>query len=170
MRRCFLPGAAARFAADAALAFARPAQLKPGTLGGRHVRIDGVTGYLELERCELGSGNPADTDVLLNVTVRVRGFAAEVQAWVLGAEWAQFVSDLRRLERDRRGRATVEGMSPDEFRMEVFSTDPAGHMALTGTVRRPHVEGFTLALEFGFAFEPDLLPQIVRDLTALGHA
>jgi hypothetical protein len=61
-------------------------------------------------------------------------------------------------------------MSPDEFGIEIFSTDRAGHMALVGKVRRPHVEGFTFALEFGFAFEPDLLAQIVRDIVALSDA
>jgi hypothetical protein len=131
------------------------------------VRIDGETGFLELERCESLSGSCPGDDILLEVTVAIRGFAAEDQAWVLGSEWGAFVAEVRQLERDRQGRASVEGMSPDEFRLEVFSTDRAGHMALTGKVRRPHVEGFTLSLEFGFAFAPDLLPQLVRDFAAL---
>ena len=131
------------------------------------MKISGDTGSVELERCDSPSGAPAAADILLSVAVSVRGFAAEDQAWVLGSEWATFVSDLRRLDHDRQGRARVEGLSPDEFILEVFSTDRAGHMALVGKVRRRHVDGFTLTLEFGFAFEPDRLPQIVSDLADL---
>lgn len=119
------------------------------------MKLNGDTGSLELERCNSPSGTPADADILLSIAVAVSGFAAEDQAWVLGSAWAGFVSDLRRLERERQGRARVDGMSPDEFVLEIFSTDRAGHMALVGKVRRPHVEGFTLSLEFGFAFNKE---------------
>ena len=51
---------------------------------------------------------------------------------------------------------------------------PLGHLqtrevgeVLERSVRRMNVQGFSLALEFGFAFNPCLLAQVVRDLAAL---
>ena len=45
--------------------------------------------------------------------------------------------------------------------------DRAGHMAVQGQVRRRTMERFELQLRFGFAFEPDELPRILRELEAI---
>jgi hypothetical protein len=58
------------------------------------VKINGDTGFLILERSQLESSTPADPEILLNITVEVRGFAAQDQAWVLGPAWNSFISAL----------------------------------------------------------------------------
>lgn len=63
------------------------------------MQILGDAGLLNLDRCDSPSGSPVDSDLLLAVSVSVRGFAAEDQAWVLGAKWNGFVHSLRCLER-----------------------------------------------------------------------
>ena len=118
-----------------------------------------------LERSQLGApGTPADDDVLVNVTVDARGFAAADQSWVVRSDWDKFLTELRTLESRRQGSAALCGASPEELRIEFFSVDRAGHMAVRGQVRKPTIEGYDLELRFGFAFAPDELPRILREL------
>jgi hypothetical protein len=132
------------------------------------MRLDGDNGWLELERSEIGPpGSPGEDDFVLNVTVHVRGYSAADQSWIMGREWERFLGELTALERTRRGRVAVGGASPDDFRIEVFSTDSLGHMAVRGHVGWNSPEGHLLQLKFGFHFEPDSLPNLVRDLAAL---
>ncbi len=127
-------------------------------------------GVLELNRSTFESdGMPTDEELLLNVTVEVAGFAARDQNWIVATDWERFMVDLRTLERNRQGSATLLGASPDELRIEFFSTDRLGHMAVRGQVGRRTMERFELLLRFGFAFEPDELPRVLRELEALGR-
>ena len=40
---------------------------------------------------------------------------------------------------------------------------------MKGQVRRVTIERFELQLRFGFAFEPDELPRLLRELQAFAH-
>jgi hypothetical protein len=127
------------------------------------MRIEGDGSLLELDRSELGPpGTPGDRDVLLNISVRVSGYSAADQAWAVERDLDRFVEELRHLERKRQGQAVLTGASPDDLRLEFHSTDSAGHMAVRGYVGWNHPSGFLLQLQFGFDFEPDLLPGLVR--------
>lgn len=133
------------------------------------MKLVGEDGSLVIERSEIGPpGTPADRDILLNVTVEAAGFAAADQSWIVESAWNGFLAELRHLEARRKGRATLESASPDDLRVEFFSTDRAGHMAVKGQVRRRTPEGFELRLEFAFAFEPDVLPRVLSEVAALG--
>ena len=106
---------------------------------------------MELSASELGPlGTPGDGDLLLNVTVNVQGFAGADQAWIVEREWAEFLSQLRQLDDERRGSAVLHGVMDDELHIEFFATDYAGHMAVRGHMRRPRLDGFRLGVEFGF--------------------
>jgi len=104
---------------------------------------------------------------VLNITVKVRGYSAADRTWVMGREWKSFLAELTALEESRRGQAAVNGASPDDFRLEIFSEDSAGHMAIRGHVGWNTPDGNLLHLKFGFHFEPDRLPKLVRDLRDL---
>src|SRR6266852_3304277 len=52
------------------------------------------------------------------------------QVWVEQAALERFLGEARDLERARRGSATLEAMSPDEFFLRIQSVDVAGHIAL----------------------------------------
>ena len=125
----------------------------------------------ELSVAEVERGAPgvyAGGDVLVVVRVRLRDFSGAVDAWVLRESWGNFLSQLRRLERDRTGEATLESMSPRELHLRVFALDRAGHMGVEGELRsyysaahRPEVT----TLKFGaIEIDPTALPAFVREL------
>ena len=129
--------------------------------------LTGKEGLLELQRAELGEQDaPAESDILLNVTVEVAGYSAADQSWVVAEEWNRFLTELRLLDQRRQGRAVVVGASPDDLRLEFYSTDSAGHMAVRGRVGWHKPDNHFLQLRFGFPFEPDLLPGVVQALNA----
>ncbi|MFO1054392.1 MAG: hypothetical protein U1F36_19400 [Planctomycetota bacterium] len=129
------------------------------------VCISSEDGAIELERADFGApGTPSDDDILLNVSVRVRGYAAHDQAWIVGSDWAEFLKQMGEVDRTRRGRARLQAASPDDLELEVYPTDLIGHFAVRGHVGRRYTEAHRLRLEFDFPFEPDRLPYIVEDL------
>ncbi len=131
------------------------------------MKLRGDGAFLDLELSERGpEDTPADEDLLVNVTVDVKGFTAADQNWIVAREWSGFLVELRTLVESRQGRATLVAVVPDELRIEFFSTDRAGHMAVKGQVHRTTADGFDLQLQFGFAFEPDTLPRVLSELQA----
>jgi len=132
------------------------------------MKLIGKEGFLELERSDLGGpGTPGESDLLLNVTVEASSYSAADQSWVVANEWDKFLAELTRLDKRRQGRAVVEGASRDDLRLEFYSTDSAGHLAVQGHLGWHKPDGHVLQLMFGFSFEPDLLPTVVRELRAL---
>jgi hypothetical protein len=132
------------------------------------MRLTGENGLLELEPIEIGpKGTQSESDVLLNVTVEVERYsAADQSCWVMAEEWDRFLTELRALDQRRQGRAAVVGASAEYLRLEFYSTDSAGHMAVRGHVGWRNPENYFLQLQFGFSFEPDRLPGLVKDLGA----
>jgi hypothetical protein len=132
------------------------------------MKLIGKEGFLELELSEVGErGTPGESDTLLSVTVEASSYSAADQSWVLADEWNRFLAELTTLNERRQGRAVVEGASRDDLRLEFYSTDSAGHMAVRGHVGWHKPDGHVLQLRFGFSFEPDLLPTVVRELRDL---
>lgn len=116
-------------------------------------------GFLEFERSEVGEFDP---DLLLNLTVNVGNYSATDQLWIAQSDLKAFCEQLRELESRRKGRAILVGASPDDLQLEFYSTDSLGHMGVKGHVGWQESEGFPLKLEFGFAFEPDQLPTLLK--------
>ena len=134
--------------------------------------------YLELtvaERCTIVHGL-GDTQF----TVRVRvsslfaAFTAEALCWVDLRALVAFAEQLRVLEERRQGSAALESMSPGELRLEVRSTDRAGHVAAVGQVGRwlgvGSGEPYWSAVAFRVPFCPTELPALVREFSALATA
>src|SRR5262249_23572076 len=97
------------------------------------MRLNGREGFLELQPSDnRGHGTPSESDILLNVTVEASSYSAADQSWVVAEKWDGFLTELGTLDERRQGRAVVEGASPDDFRLEFYSTDSAGHMAVQG--------------------------------------
>jgi hypothetical protein len=132
------------------------------------MRLDGSEGFLELERSQTGEpGTSGESDILLNITVEVSSYSAADQSWVVADEWDRFLAELRNLNERRQGRAVVDGASRDDLRLEFYSTDSAGHMAIKGHLGWHQPNGHVLELRFGFSFEPDLLPNAIQAISAL---
>jgi hypothetical protein len=81
---------------------------------------------------------------------------------VVASDLDRFVTELRRLDGRRQGQATLSGASPEDLRLQFYSTDSLGHMAIRGHLGWNNPYGFLLQLQFGFAFEPDRLPSLLK--------
>jgi hypothetical protein len=115
--------------------------------------------YISIERVDVDSQR---FGMQLGVQVRQGNFAGAARVWVQVDDWERFVASLAKLENDRQGEATVEGMSPGELRITVRITDPLGHVAVDGQLGNRGVER-TTALSFSpIDFDPSLLPAILR--------
>jgi hypothetical protein len=125
---------------------------------------------LELEVHGFGDANtPGRDDVLLNVTVRTGSYAATDRSWVMKADLERFLHDLRGLDQNRQGQAVLVSPSPDGLRLEFYSTDSAGHMAVRGQIGRTDAHGFLSQLRFGFGFAPDKLPAVLEYFETIGR-
>jgi hypothetical protein len=132
------------------------------------MKLQGENGFLEISRSDAGPpGMAGEDDLLLNVTAQVGSYAAADQGWVVSRAWSGFLRDVRALEANRHGRAELIGASPDDLTIALYATDAAGHMAVSGRLGWTKVERHRSELRFGFDFEPDRLPQLLRDLEAL---
>jgi hypothetical protein len=133
--------------------------------------------YLELEVAEQvppGTQRAGDTRFVVRARMAAcdTTFTAESWAWVDGRALAGFARDLRRLDDARQGSSGfLSALSSDEFRMEIRSTDGAGHMGVFGWVAHhcyggvggPHLSKVT----FGIPFDPSELPGLVREFERL---
>jgi hypothetical protein len=110
---------------------------------------------------------PTPGDVEISIAVRSEKFAGQAFAWIDSRTFSSFLAQLKQLEEQRQGSATMEGMSPSEFHLRIFPVDRRGHLAISGRIRRLIHRGeagpYCHVLEFGFEFDPTLLPQILRE-------
>jgi hypothetical protein len=134
--------------------------------------------YLELAVTDRSTGVDDAGDTRFAVRVRVSAhdtvFSAQTWCWVGLSVLAAFAEQLRALEERRQGSAALESLSPGEFRLEVRSTDRAGHVAVIGQVghwfRREAGEPYWSAVAFHVPFCPSELPALVREFEALAVA
>jgi hypothetical protein len=81
---------------------------------------------------------------------------------------ALFFTALVALERNRRGEAAMESMSPDKLVLRIRSVHSCGHMAVEGSigchVQREHSHPWH-ALHFGFEFDRSYLAKAVERVT-----
>jgi hypothetical protein len=116
---------------------------------------------------------PSAGDVELSVEVASEQFGGHGFAWVSAPALAAFLVQLRELEARRQGEATVEGLSPWEFRLRIWSVDRRGHMAVGGMVTKLIHKGdgspYRHAVEFGFDFDPTLLPRVLAGFQAIAE-
>ena len=115
---------------------------------------------LDLTRQEVDE-LPSKGDAYVTVRVSSAGFVGHNDLWVACGSLREFCASLIALERDRRGKAEIHSMSPNELLLTVRSADSRGHMLVEGATGY-HVlqrEGATLwhAVQFGFEFEPSQL-------------
>jgi hypothetical protein len=134
------------------------------------MKLESDNSVLEIERCEVGPpGTPGEEDVLISVSVLVHRYSAADEAWIVGSDFKRFLQQLENLEVKRQGNAILEGASPDEFTIEFFSIDRAGHMAVKGHVGWHNTERHFQRLHFGFSFEPDKLPTLVLEFRQIAR-
>jgi hypothetical protein len=124
------------------------------------MRIEGEGSFVEFHPIEAGEGE-------FDVRASVGDFSGRnPHVWIDAGVLRQFVDDLRVVERDRRGKAHLEAMSPNEFELTISVVDSAGHAAVSGSIGRIVYVGRehrTLVFKFNFSLDPASLPQLTRD-------
>jgi hypothetical protein len=116
---------------------------------------------------------PSASDVELSVEVCSEQFSGHGFAWVAAPALAAFLVQLRELEARRQGEAMVEGLSPGEFRLRLWSVDRRGHVAVGGVVTKLIHKGeaspYRHTVEFGFEFDPSWLPRVLAGFQAIAE-
>jgi hypothetical protein len=105
-------------------------------------------------------------DGCLRIRISSAGFTGHSNVWVLADSLRSFCRALLALERDRRGEATIESISPGELKLKIRSVDSLGHMTIEGStghsIQRRCVRTWH-SVAFGLEFDPS---QLVRAVAA----
>jgi hypothetical protein len=112
-----------------------------------------------------------DGSVRLSVKGSCTGFSGEyTKVWLQPEAIERFEAHLSELERTRQGKAELESISPNEFKLEIFSVDSVGHIALSFRLQRPIYafrSSILLKTEIGFELDAGRMAQLLRDVKEL---
>ena len=134
------------------------------------MKIENGNNYLELEvSLEEDDTLPSYGDAYVIISVSSNGFSGKNDLWVSAEDLKEFCSSLVRLERERRGEATLSSISPGELILKIHSIDSLGHLAIAGTTGY-EVTNMQHSLTFGFEFEPSQLTKAVASAWVVRNA
>ena len=108
---------------------------------------------------------PSRGDAYVTVKVQSHGFSGHNDLWLLADSLRSFCAALVSLEAKRQGEARIEGISPGELDLRIFSVDRLGHMAvegITGYGIQSENAIFPHSVRFGLEFDPSQLVAAVR--------
>ncbi|MFT5357352.1 MAG: hypothetical protein ACI9KE_004586 [Polyangiales bacterium] len=109
-----------------------------------------------------GDDDDRAADLLILARVRTSGFTAEIDSWIIRGAWDAFCTELKQLEKTRQGKASLEAISPGELKLDVQSTNRAGHMAIGGLVGTDMGDSHVRMTFSPVPFDPTALPELVR--------
>jgi hypothetical protein len=118
---------------------------------------------VQLDLLEKGTAAAySEGDLKLRVSINFEGWSGSYDAvYIASADWRTFLSALITLERDRRGKAVLYAMSPDEFELHFEIISPAGRLAIHGFLATYHWARGSPTLrsriEYFFEIDPSLL-------------
>ena len=108
---------------------------------------------------------PAQGDAYVTIKVQSRGFTGHNDLWVQSEAMQSFCSALVSLERNLKGEASLEVISPGELSLKVCSVNSRGGVGVAGTtgylVQSENTE-YLHAVSFGFEFEPSQLSAAIQ--------
>jgi hypothetical protein len=140
------------------------------------VRLSSGVDFVELRCHEIGKEpGMSEGDLRLGVSVCSGFFSgAYDEIWIAQLDWRQFIQSLTNLERDRRGKASLVAMSPDEFELHIEIVGAAGHIVAYGFLsnyswRRPVPIARLSRVEFGFSLDPSLPRILLEEFIALSN-
>jgi hypothetical protein len=121
--------------------------------------------YIEMIELERGSSElPNAGDVKIDVSVKFQEFQGRYSSvWIELTELQNFHNQLNKLEKSRQGSASIKSMNPDEFIIEIRSSDKLGHMEIEISLKRYQYSGQTAwPIKLSGGFETD--PQSIKEL------
>ena len=118
---------------------------------------------VELER------NPKRTlcagDIKLQVNLKLQDFNGTYSGvWLEASAMMEFHNELEALEESRKGSARITSMSPEEFILEIRSSDNLGHLEIKTQLHRHQYSGpkyWPIYLRGGFEVQPDTIRQLM---------
>lgn len=104
------------------------------------------------------------------IAVRNDNFAGlNKDVWIELDAFKKFTDALKELDYKRKGFASVESMSPEEFFLSVETYDSSGHLLLKYKIfEHGYCPNVSKSLSGGFELDPSFFTQIVNDFIKLG--
>ncbi|MDB6027904.1 MAG: hypothetical protein JWM68_4127 [Verrucomicrobiales bacterium] len=129
------------------------------------LRFENQQDFIEIDLASQETADlPSVGDAYLTIRVSATGFTGHNDVWVIADALRSFCQALVALERDRRGKACLDSMSPNELRLVVRSVDSCGHMLIEGStgyeVQHENSRCWH-SVDFGFEFDPSQLLKAV---------
>lgn len=139
------------------------------------MRIGSGKEFVEITEIErVPQGVPDAGDVRVSVEVKLGEFGEfggrYDSIWLEASALMCFVNELKVAENCRQGGASLQSMSPDEFRLHIQSRDAVGHFAVEVLLSRHHHSGPAnrlTSVSGGFEIDPDSLPAVLNAFKAL---
>lgn len=124
---------------------------------------------VELERNPVGA--PCTGDVNVRVALSLKEFTGLYDGvWLELPEMERFISELEALGLERKGTAKLSSMNPEEFTLEIHSSDSLGHMEIETQLHRYQYSGpkyWPIYLKGGFEVEPETISQLISCFKSL---
>ena len=134
------------------------------------MKIESGNNHLKLEVSLEGDDTlPSYGDAYVIISISSNGFSGKNDLWVSAEGLKEFCTSLVKLERERRGEATLSSISPGELNLKIYSVDSLGHLAVAGTTSY-EVANMPHSLTFGFEFEPSQLVKAVASPWVMRNA
>jgi len=114
--------------------------------------------FVELELLSPDTAEmPGQREVYLSIRVSSAGFSGHNDLWIQGPALQAFCQALANLERNRRGRACLDSLMPNELQLQVRAIDSVGHVGIEGStgfdVPRRGLASWH-SVQFAFEFDP----------------
>ena len=107
--------------------------------------------------------------VCVSITVSNEGYVgANKDVWFELRLFKQFVNHLKELDDKRKGFASVESMSPEEFFLSIETYDLSGHLMLKYKISKyAHHPNVNISLSGGFKLDSSFFTKLVDDFIKL---
>ncbi|QFT12986.1 hypothetical protein [Vibrio sp. THAF190c] len=128
--------------------------------------------YIELEELERNpEGSPCAGDVNVSVALALQAFSGSHDGiWFELPEIERFIAELETLDEKRNGNAKISSMSPEEFVLEIRSSDALRHMEIEVQLHRYQYSGpkyWPIHLNGGFETQPETIRQLISCFKSL---
>lgn len=126
------------------------------------MKIENGENYIDMEvSLEKDDSLPSYGDAHITIAVHSNGFSGRNDVWVMAEEFRKFCISLVRLEKNRKGEAALNSISPGELDLKIYSKDCLGHLAVSVTTGCS-VANIHHSVTFGFEFEPAQLVKAIE--------
>lgn len=131
------------------------------------MKIGNDNEYIKLEKLErIPAGIPCAGDINVSVSLNFQAFSGSYSGvWLEAPEVDEFLKQLEALYHGRKGSAKITSMSPEEFVLEIRSSDDLGFMKIEAQLHRYQYSNgpkyWPIYLRGGFEVQPETIKQVI---------